>query len=270
MDYILNSFDIYLFTPYFYPKSWDQNWWLRQFISLLIIVNIFGYLMYLTTATISFYTLFDRQLLKHPKLLPNQVRSEILLSLKSMPLMSIPTCLLFLTQIRGHSRLYDQIHQYGIGYFITSILSFLLFTDCCIYFIHRILHWPNVYKHLHKSHHQWIIPTPFASHAFHPIDGFLQSSPYHLFVILFPLHKILYLILFTFVNLWTVLIHDGNDMIKSSVWQKIINGSAHHTDHHLFFNYNYGQFFTLWDWLCGSHRIPSMNQKNIDKVDKMN
>ena len=37
---------------------------------------------------------------------------------------------------------------------------------------------------------QWLVPTPFASHAFHWLDGFAQSSPYHIFVFLFPLHKV--------------------------------------------------------------------------------
>ena len=54
------------------------------------------------------------------------------------------------------------------------------------------------------------VPTPFASHAFHPVDGFAQSFPYHLYPFLFPLHKGLYLGLFVFVNFWSVAIHDAD------------------------------------------------------------
>lgn len=50
------------------------------------------------------------------------------------------------------------------------------------------------------------VPTPFASHAFHPVDGYLQSVPYHLFIFLFPLHRWLYLALFVFVNFWSILV----------------------------------------------------------------
>jgi len=50
------------------------------------------------------------------------------------------------------------------------------------------------------------VPTPFASHAFHPLDGYLQSVPYHLFIFLFPLHRWLYLALFVFVNFWSILV----------------------------------------------------------------
>ena len=37
----------------------------------------------------------------------------------------------------------------------------------------------------------------------------------------------------------------------------VINGAACHTMHHLYFNYNYGQFTTLWDRLGGSYRKPN-------------
>lgn len=65
-----------------------------------------------------------------------------------------------------------------------------------------------------------------------------------------------YLSLFVFVNIWTISIHDGDYRIPDCLIF-LINGAAHHVDHHLFFNYNYGQYFTLWDRLGGSYRYPS-------------
>lgn len=94
----------------------------------------------------------------------------------------------------------------GIAYIIFSSALFLFFTDLCIYFVHRILHWPAVYKHLHKPHHKWVIPSPFASHAFHPVDGYVQSLPYHIFAYIVPLHKYTYLGLFVLVNLWSIFV----------------------------------------------------------------
>lgn len=72
---------------------------------------------------------------------------------------------------------------------------------------------------------------------------------------LFPLQAV-YLSLFIFVNIWTISIHDGDYRIPDPLIC-LINGAAHHVDHHLFFNYNYGQYFTLWDRLGGSYRHPS-------------
>lgn len=50
-----------------------------------------------------------------------------------------------------------------------------------------------------------------------------------------------------------VAIDDGEYVANSS----IINGAACHTMHHLYFNYNYGQFTTLWDRFGGSYRKPN-------------
>jgi lathosterol oxidase len=41
---------------------------------------------------------------------------------------------------------------------------------------------------------------------------------------------------------------------------EIINTSAHHFVHHVYFNYNYGQYFTFWDKLGNSHRQPTDEQ----------
>ncbi|KAF1378233.1 hypothetical protein PFLUV_G00188430 [Perca fluviatilis] len=84
----------------------------------------------------------------------------------------------------------------------------------------------------------------------------MQGLPYHIYPFLFPLHKVLYLALYIFVNIWTISIHDGDYRVPGAL-TGAINGSAHHTDHHLFFDYNYGQYFTLWDRLGGSYRHPS-------------
>ncbi|KAG0300843.1 c-5 sterol desaturase [Dissophora globulifera] len=140
----------------------------------------------------------------------------------------------------------------GWGYVAVSVVLFLFFTDFGIYWIHRFLHHPLVYKRIHKPHHKWIVPTPFSSHAFHPVDGYLQSTPYHIFVFLVPMQKYIYLGMFMFVNFWSVLIHDGEYLVSGAV----VNSAAHHAVHHLYFNYNYGQYWTLWDRIGGSYRKP--------------
>ena len=128
---------------------------------------------------------------------------------RSMPWMTLLTVPIFVAELRGYSQLYDHIADRGLPYFCASVFMFLMFNDCLIYWIHRWIHHPALYKYIHKEHHRWLVPTPWASHAFHPLDGFLQSTPYHIFVFCIPLHKVTYLALFVVVNIWTVSIHDG-------------------------------------------------------------
>lgn len=51
--------------------------------------------------------------------------------------------------------------------------------------------------------------------------------------------------------MWTINIHDQVDF-TADTW--LINSTGHHTIHHTDFNYNYGQYFTIWDRLGGTYR----------------
>ncbi|ORZ17325.1 hypothetical protein BCR42DRAFT_414393 [Absidia repens] len=242
----------------FIISAWTPDNLYRQFCTIFIIVCLGGWFFYLASACASYYFIFDRELMEHPKFLKNQIRQEITCAVSAIPGFSILTVPWFLGEVNGYSLLYDGVPQTlsDWGYLLATVPFFLFITDMGIYWIHRFLHHPSIYKSLHKLHHKWIVPTPFASHAFHPMDGYLQSIPYHLYAFLVPMHKWLYMFMFVFVNVWTVLIHDGNFFSHSDT----INTTAHHTIHHLYFNYNYGQYFTFWDKLGGSHRQPTAEQ----------
>ncbi|THV51391.1 hypothetical protein BGAL_0112g00120 [Botrytis galanthina] len=259
-----NSFLQFEPTDAAYTSQWDRDNIFRQAFSLFLITWIAGAAIYFTISTLSYLFVFDKTTFQHPKFLKNQIRMEISQACNSMPLMSILTTPFFLAEVRGYSKLYDLTSEGpGMWYNWFQFPLFLLFTDCFVYFIHRGLHHPSVYKTLHKPHHKWIMPTPYASIAFHPVDGWMQSLPYHVFPFIFPLQKFAYLGLFFFVQVWTVFIHDGEYVANSP----ILNGAACHTMHHLYFNYNYGQYTTLWDRLGGSYRKP--NEELFRRESKM-
>jgi len=237
-----------------YGSLLQRDDWQRQAFSLFLITWLFGLVVYYVFATASYVFIFDKDTFKHPKFLKNQIQQEMRQTMISMPVMSVFTTPFFLAEVRGYSRLYADVETHGTWYMFFQLPLFLVFTDFWIYLIHRVLHHKAIYKTIHKPHHKWIMPTPFASHAFHPVDGFSQSVPYHVFPFIFPLHKLAYIGLFMFINIWTIMIHDGEYIANSP----IINGAACHTMHHLYFNYNYGQYTTLWDRLLGSYRKPNM------------
>lgn len=282
-DLLLNLSEDYFFEPYMYGTNAPilaRDHWFRQSLSIFLFTTVGAYLLYFSLSGFNYFFLYDRKILqaeydklakKQPtQMLPNQVKLEILYSCSVFPGMSFLTTIVFMFEVRGYSMLYDNVSDYGWGYLCLSIAMFLFITDMMIYFIHRGLHdVPLLYKYIHKPHHKWIMTTPFASHAFHPVDGFLQGVPYHIFPFLFPLHKILYLCLFVMVNIWTVSIHDSNYQVPLSL-KPYINGAAHHTVHHTDFSYNYGQYFTLWDRIGGTFRdpFPILEKKNGSSNNK--
>jgi lathosterol oxidase len=236
----------------------------RQTFSLFIITWFSGAFIYFFVSSLSYIFIFDKTTFQHPKFLKNQIRMEIAQAVGAMPWIAVMMTPFFLFEVLGYSKLYDRsVDGPGVWYDWLQFPFFIIFTDFFIYFIHRGLHHPLIYKQLHKAHHKWIMPTPYASVAFHPVDGFMQSLPYHVFPFVFPLQKFTYLALFGFVQIWTVFIHDGEYVANSP----IINGAACHTMHHLYFNYNYGQYTTLWDRLGGSYRKP--NEELFRRETKM-
>lgn len=69
MDIVLNYVDYYVLTPYVYPTTWKEDDPWRQIASLLLIANVGAYLLYFIVATLSYFLIFDRRLLKHPQVL---------------------------------------------------------------------------------------------------------------------------------------------------------------------------------------------------------
>ena len=289
MDLVLDVVDRNLLTPHVYPSSWPEDNIFRQLLTLTVTLVAGGWILYIVTASIGYLFFFDKRCKLHPNYLPNQVSLEITYAFCSIPFMAVATVPLFLLEVRGYSKLYSDItinsvldanstqeEQFMLGslmdgwpFVIISIIAFIMFTDCFIYWIHRALHHRFLYTRFHKMHHMWKVTTPFASHSLHPVDGYIQGIPYHIYPFLFPLHKITYLCLFIGINLWAVSIHDSDYRVPTFL-QPFVNGSAHHTDHHLLFNYNYGQFFTLWDRIGGSFRYPTvLSEKSLDEMDMM-
>ncbi|KAF3023127.1 hypothetical protein E8E14_013703 [Neopestalotiopsis sp. 37M] len=236
-------------------SAWPRDNIYRQIISILVLTQLGACALYWIFSALSYYLIFDRRLEYHPRFLKNQVRQEIVSSMSAVPFINLMTLPIFLAEVRGHSLLYTNVDEYGWGFMVLSTVLYMAFNDIAIYWIHRLEHHPSVYKYIHKPHHKWIVPTPFAALAFHPADGFVQSLPYHIFVFVCPMQRYLYLVMFVLVQIWTILIHDG-DMITGHWVEKFINSPAHHTLHHMYFTVNYGQYFTWADYYFDSHREP--------------
>lgn len=154
------------------------------------------------------------------------------------------------------TKMYYSVHEIGgyLNYCLTMILYFLL-VEIGIYWMHRTLHTNKfLYKHIHMLHHQYNKPetlTPWASIAFHPIDGILQASPYEVFMFVVPCHYLSHMILIFGTAIWATYIHDAMDFNVDPIM-----GSKYHTVHHTHYIYNYGQVFTFCDWFWGTLAVP--------------
>jgi Delta7-sterol 5-desaturase len=85
----------------------------------------------------------------------------------------------------GKTRIEADGSSLGLLYNVVSFAFLVVFNDAWFFVIHRTLHTPWLYKHIHSHHHKSIDVTPYSSYAFHPAEGLLMSAwivPYLMFV----------------------------------------------------------------------------------------
>lgn len=72
---------------------------------------------------------------------------------------------------------------------LTFVLNyFFFFQDHSVYWIHRIYHWPWLYKHFHKLHHKYKQPTAFSVTAIHPVESLHIQLTLTLPLFIIPVH----------------------------------------------------------------------------------
>lgn len=246
-------------VPAWFAEDTAMRMW--SVYSVILLVGAFiTYWLFAGGAYIVLFKLTKGCLLSEEKtqVKPGRIMEEIKTSHKAMPILAMMIAVPYTLHYLGYGRIYHNIDEYGWGYFFFSIAWFLVFTDFMIYWHHRFLHVQPFYRWFHALHHHFLFPTPFAAYAFHPIDGFVQGVPYHIFTFLFPFHTWLYLGSMVAVQFWTISIHDRLDFVGTGLsWSYIINGAQHHTLHHTHCKCNYGQYLTVWDRIGGSYRAEA-------------
>jgi lathosterol oxidase len=180
------------------------------------------------------------------------VKQEWLWSFYNMVGNAALTAPIYTLVVSGRSKVYFDVAEHGVPYLFCSAALQLVITELLVYWAHRLLHRPSLYKRLHIYHHQFRTPSPWASMAFHPLDSFAQALPHHLCAFLFPVHIGVYFFAIMFLQVWSTLIHERVSWTRSAV----LNSTAHHTAHHKLNGYNYGQFFTLCDRIFGTYKSP--------------
>lgn len=158
---------------------------------------------------------------------------------------------LFTNPVVQYTQLYLKIDQFGIGYFLLSIVLMIVVHDAYFYWMHRLMHQKLWYRFVHKIHHHSTNPSPWAAMAFHPFEAVMEGSIIVVIAFMFPVHPLAIGIFLLFMMVYNVYGHLGYELYpkgfsKTSVG-KWINTSVNHNLHHQYFTGNYGLYFLWWD-----------------------
>lgn len=177
---------------------------------------------------------------------------EFLLSLVTIVMFSVMLGLVKVVTDLGWTRMYPSISDYGVPYFILSVAVIALVHDTYYYWAHRFMHSRLLFNRVHRVHHQFTNPTPFASYAFHPLEGMIEILILGLLLFVMPIHAYalgLYILILTALN---VVSHLGYEFYPAWVARGFIT-STHHNLHHSRFTGHYMLYFNLWDRWMGSN-----------------
>ncbi len=191
-------------------------------------------------------------------------RAVLSLSLYMLPVF----CVAFAAKEFGYSKVYLDINEYGMGYFIGSIFVFAFFIDTWFYWAHRLMHTNEFLKKVHNVHHRSYNVTPVTSYSFNIVEGVINMMPYWVILFLIPWHPLALFIFSLFGIFYIGYIHLGYDFGYS--WRrdhpilKWFYSSTHHSIHHQRYDGNFAVYFTFWDKLMGTEI-----EAEIEKVKKV-
>lgn len=195
---------------------------------------------------------------------------EIKYSLLSTMIFGFTAGFIVFLEDKGWTKIYPNISDYGWPYLIFSLVAMILIHDTYFYWGHRFMHLKKVYPIVHQVHHHSINPTPWASFAFHPLEGIIEAAIVPIMVMILPTHVLTIGLFFFFMTFMNVLGHLGFEIYPSGFtknkWFSWNNTSTHHNMHHSLFDYNYGLYFNFWDKLMGTNH--EKYHETFEKVAK--
>jgi sterol desaturase/sphingolipid hydroxylase (fatty acid hydroxylase superfamily) len=156
-------------------------------------------------------------------------------------------------------------------YFGALVLLIPLLRELHFYLIHRLIHWPPLYRTVHKLHHNNVNPGPWSGLAMHPVEHLLYFSGVliHWVVPSHPVHAIFHLV---HAGLSPVPGHTGFDKVVLRDQSAVDTHCYAHYLHHKYFECNYADgaipldkwFGTFHDGSEESHE--AMNRRFMAKA----
>ena len=126
-----------------------------------------------------------------------------------------------------------------------------LWRDLHFYCVHRLIHWPPLYKHVHALHHKNVNPGPWSGLSMHPVEHFLYFSCVTIHWIV-PSHPIVMLFNLTHAALSPAQGHCGFHKIEIGTKYLHETGAYAHYLHHKLFDCNYADGVVPLDKWFGS------------------
>lgn len=149
------------------------------------------------------------------------------------------------------TKFYYELDGMGWPYLFLSAVGLFVIIDYSAYWVHRVLHFKFLYKRIHRFHHYFGAPTPWAAIALNPLELMALQAAAFLAMFIIPLHPAVFACVLIYILVFNIVDHSGVDLKSRIPWQA---PSKYHDDHHVHFHVNFGQHLMIWDRLHGTLR----------------
>jgi Delta7-sterol 5-desaturase len=194
----------------------------------------------------------------------DDVRREVLASLRSALIFSAMGASIFVAKRQGWITIYGDFDQAGPLYFILSLAFMVVAHDTYFYWTHRMMHHRRLFGLFHRTHHLSRTPTPWAAYSFSVPEAIVQGAFVPLFVAFVPMHALAIFVFVAIQIVRNVMGHAGSEVHPAAFgpgrWLGWNNTTTHHDLHHETGRYNYGFYFRWWDKLMGTEH-PDYRRK---------
>ncbi|WP_017306486.1 sterol desaturase family protein [Spirulina subsalsa] len=219
-------------------------------------------LAFLGLFTVQFWLKKHRTRISNKFLIHQKIKQEMLNSLQSNGIFSFfwaITCL----KLTPHNQLYFDFTKWGWQYWILSLIVLLILHDTYVYWVHRLMHHPRLYRYLHQKHHISVDASPFSGYSLNRTEAIIHALFFGVVSHIFPVHWLVIVVMMGFSILANVIGHLGYEPMPKN-WLKLggvlFNTTTHHDIHHLYGGrYNYGVYFRFWDWIMDTE-FPHYSQ----------
>jgi Delta7-sterol 5-desaturase len=175
--------------------------------------------------------------------------------------------------MNGIFHVYRSVDDFGIGYWIFSLMAIVVVHDAYFYWTHRWMHRRSMFAWTHSTHHRSVAPTQWAAYSFAPTEAFIQAFFLPLYLLLVPTHVSVIAVWGIHQVVRNAFGHSGIEFEPRSWlagwWGRWLTTTLHHDLHHAQGRHNFGLYFTWWDRWCGTEHpeYRARLQSLIDTID---
>lgn len=236
------------------------------------------YFLYASIAFLLFYVALKRPLWfrKVQKKMPalSDYGRDIFFSLITVSIFASMALTVFYF-LKPYTNTYREISEYGWAYYAFTWVWMLFIHDTYFYWMHRMMHHPNMFKYVHLVHHKSTNPSPWTAYAFHPLEAVLEVAILPILAFSLPIHQNAIGLFFLFQIIYNVYGHLGFELYPKNFHKswigKWVNTSVAHNLHHEKFHGNYGLYFLIWDRIMGTIRkdYDITYERTTEREDKV-